>query len=177
MIDYSKMSKLELASFICSKLKENDIEVVLSGGACVEIYSKGNYTSLDIDLINRYNETFRKIKIVMEDLCFTEKEKYFIHENTDIFIEFPPGPLGIGDEIATETAELKTKFGVLRLLTPTDCIKDRLAAYYHWNDKQSLDQAIWIAENTEYNLNDIKQWSIKENSLDKFEIFIQKLGK
>jgi len=111
MIDYSKMSKLELASFICSKLKENDIEVVLSGGACVEIYSKGNYTSLDIDLINRYNETFRKIKIVMEDLCFTEKEKYFIHENT------------------------------------------------------------------EYDLNDIKQWSIKENSLDKFEIFIQKLGK
>jgi hypothetical protein len=32
--------------------------------------------------------------------------------------------------------------GVLKLLTPTDSVKDRLAANYHWEDRQSLEQGI-----------------------------------
>ena len=30
-------------------------------------------------------------------------------------------------------------------MTPTDSVKDRLAAYYHWNDQQALEQAIMVA--------------------------------
>ena len=30
----------------------------------------------------------------------------------------------------------------LGLLSPTDCVKDRLAAFYHWKDQQSLEPAI-----------------------------------
>ena len=39
-------------------------------------------------------------------------------------------------------SELKKRNKILKLLSPTDCVKDRLAAYYHWNDRQSLEQAI-----------------------------------
>lgn len=46
------MSMPELAGFLCEALKKKDIPVVLSGGSCVEIYSRGEYTSYDIDLIN-----------------------------------------------------------------------------------------------------------------------------
>jgi len=80
MIDIKNMSMPELASYICTKLEEKNIEVVLSGGSCVEIYSRGDYTSYDIDLINRYNDTFFKIKAVMEELGFKEEGKYFIYE-------------------------------------------------------------------------------------------------
>ena len=31
---------------------------------------------------------------------------------------------------------LRTQFGPLRIITPTQCILDRLAAYYHFNDNQ-----------------------------------------
>lgn len=111
MIDIKQMSMPELASFICSKLEENGIEVVLSGGSCVEIYSRGDYTSYDIDLVNRYNDTFFRIKSVMEDLGFKEKGKYFIYESTDYFIEFPSGPLGVGDAPVKEIEKLDTKCG------------------------------------------------------------------
>jgi len=34
----------------------------------------------------------------------------------------------------------------LCLLTPTDCVKDRLAAYFFWNDLQSLGQAVMVVK-------------------------------
>lgn len=173
MIDIKNMSMPELASYICTKLEEKNIEVVLSGGSCVEIYSRGDYTSYDIDLINRYNDTFFKIKAVMEELGFIEEGKYFIYEGTPFFIEFPSGPLGVGDAPVEKIEEIATKYGTLKLISATDCIKDRLAAYYHWKDEQSLSQAIWVAQKNEIDLKEIENWSKKEKSLDKFNIFLK----
>ena len=171
MIDIKNMTMPELASFVCSALEDKGIEVVLSGGSCVEIYSRGNYTSLDIDLINRYNDTFFKIKSVMEDLGFKEEGKYFVYKGTSYFIEFPSGPLGVGDAPVKDIEEITTKYGTLKLLTATDCVKDRLAAYYHWDDEQSLTQAIWVAQENKVAIDEIKSWSEQEKCLDKFEIF------
>ena len=171
------MSLQELGSFICSAFKVEDIHVVLSGGSCVEIYSRGEYTSWDLDLINQYNEQFKKIHVIMNTLGFKERDRYFVHEDTKYFIEFPSGPLGVGDAPVEEIAEIETEAGVLRLLTPTDCIKDRLAAYYHWNDEQCLQQAIWVAKQNDVDLQAIKEWSINEGSEQKYEIFYKKLKK
>ena len=175
MSDISKMTMPELASYVCEQLTSNNIHVVLSGGSCVEIYSQGDYTSYDIDLVNRYNEVFFKIKKVMESLGFVEEGKYFIYPDTKFFIEFPSGPLGVGDAPVKDINELRTSFGTLKLLTPTDCIKDRLAAYYHWDDEQSLTQAIWVAQKNEVNFKELKKWSIQESSLDKYNNFIKGL--
>jgi hypothetical protein len=165
------MDLKELGGLICDALIAKDIHVVLSGGSCVEIYSRGEYTSWDLDLINQYNEQFKKIHAVMKELGFKEHNKYFVHDDTKFFIEFPSGPLGVGDAPVENIAEIDTEAGVLRLLTPTDCIKDRLAAYYHWDDEQSLQQAIWVAQQNEYDLQSIKEWSIKEGSEAKYTIF------
>lgn len=167
----------ELASYVCSELEKSDINVVLSGGSCVEIYSRGDYTSYDLDLINRYNETFFKIKKAMLNLGFKEEGKYFIHEDTKYFIEFPSGPLGVGDEPVNKIDEIKTKYGILKLLTPTDCVKDRLAAYFHWDDEQSLTQAVWVASKNDIDLKNIEKWSIKEQSIEKFNNFKNNIEK
>ena len=175
MTNIKDMTMPELASYICTKLEENNIEVVLSGGSCVEIYSRGDYTSYDIDLINRYNDTFFKIKSTMESLGFKEEGKYFTYKDTKYYIEFPSGPLGVGDAPVEKIEEISTKYGILKLLTPTDCIKDRLAAYYHWDDEQSLQQAIWVAQQNEINFDDLKNWSAKEKSLLKYTNFLNGL--
>ena len=57
------------------------------------------------------------------------------------------------------------------MLTPTDCIKDRLAAYYHWDDEQCLQQAVWVAQQNEFDLESVREWSIKESAEDKFVVF------
>jgi hypothetical protein len=43
--------------------------------------------------------------------------------------------------------ELVTSTGILRIISATDCVKDRLAWYYHDNDKECLEQAVLVAEN------------------------------
>ena len=169
-----EMNVKELGSFICSALKAENIYVVLSGGSCVEIYSRGEYTSWDLDLINQYNEQFKKIHTLMTKLGFKEHDRYFVHEDTKYFIEFPSGPLGVGDAPVEEIAEIETEAGVLRLLTPTDCVKDRLAAYYHWDDEQCLQQAIWVTQQNTVDMEAIKQWSLKEKSEQKYLNFYHK---
>jgi len=55
MKSIGKMTMEELAAFVCEALEKEGIETVLSGGSCVELYSKGRYTSDDIDLVDRFN--------------------------------------------------------------------------------------------------------------------------
>ena len=171
MKSVKEMSMEELAAYVCSALEKEGIETVLSGGSCVQIYSQGKYTSDDIDLIDRFNGGHTKIKQVMINLGFKEYNRYFIHKDTQLFIEFPRGPLGVGDAPVNEIALKEEDTGILKLLTPTDCIKDRLAAYYHWDDLQSLEQAVWVAEQNECDLSSIEAWSMDEKMMEKYKIF------
>ena len=177
MKSIGQMSMEELAAYVCDTLEKEGIETVLSGDGCVELYSQGRYTSDDIDLIDRYNGGHRKIKQIMEGIGFQEykMKRYFVHEDTELFIEFPRGPLGVGDVPVKDVATRTTETGTLKLLTPTDCIKDRLAAYYHWNDEQSLDQAIWVAHKNEFDMKSIETWSLNEGMNAKFLAFKAKL--
>jgi hypothetical protein len=62
------------------------------------------------------------------------------------------------------------RVGVLAL-SPTDSCRDRLAAFYHWNDRQSLETAVAIARRRKIDLETIKDWSRKEGALPRFEEF------
>ena len=117
----------------------------------------------------------KKIKPIMIALGFSEYNRYFIHPDTKLFIEFPKGPLVIGNAPVKEISTRENGTGLLRLLTPTDCIKDRLAAYYYWDDLQSLKQAVWVAKQNIFNIQDIKTWSKEEGELSAFLVFEKKL--
>jgi len=179
MKSIANMSMEELAAFVCEALENEGIETVLSGGCCVELYSKGRYTSDDIDLIDRFNGGHRKIKEVMHKIGFEEykMKRYFVHKDTELFIEFPRGPLGVGDAPVNKVASRKTDTGTLKLLTPTYCIKNRLSAYYHWDNKQSLDQAVWVVEENKFDKDSIRIWSGNEGMDEKFMLFKEKLYK
>jgi len=172
------MSMEELGAFVCSALEKEGIDTVLSGGCCVEIYSHGEYTSDDIDLVDRFNGGHRKIKVVMEKIGFKEHKikRYFVHEDTELFIEFPKGPLGVGDAPIKEISSRKSETGILKLLTPTDCIKDRLAGYFYWDDEQNLEQAIWVAEANKFDILAVEKWSTDEGMSEKFEVFRKRVG-
>ena len=167
----------ELAAFVCAYLKENGIDVVLSGGACVSIYTKNIYQSYDLDFIENIPTSRKKIKEALQKIGFNEERRYFKHPETEIFLEFPPGPLSIGDEPVRGTIEKEFSTGLLRLISPTDCVKDRLAAYYHWSDRQSLDQAILVAQSCDIDLDEIERWSIKEGRSKEFADIRERLLK
>ena len=95
MKSVEKMTQGEIGAYIQSKLREKGIEVVLSGGAAVAIYSNNKYVSKDLDLVNIYGVNRRKIRGVMTAMAFYEEGRYFKHPDSQFFVEFPPGPLSI----------------------------------------------------------------------------------
>ena len=165
----ANMNEAELSAYIQSHLLKAGIDVVLSGGSVVTIYSNNKYVSKDLDLVNIYATKHGKIKASMLELGFQEKGKYFTHKETQLFIEFPAGPLAIGEEVINNIVEKEVETGILRIISPTDCVKDRLAAYYYWNDKQSLVQAEYVATAQNIDLKNIEEWSKREGMLNKFK--------
>ena len=154
----------ELAAFVCSHLKKHDINVVLSGGACVAVHAQGRFVSYDLDFIENLASGRRTLRKVLSAIGFAEEGRYFRHADTQFFLEFPAGPLAVGDEPPQELVVLHYETGDLTALSPTDCIKDRLAAYFHWNDMECLEQALLVARNAVINLPEIERWARKEGS-------------
>ena len=164
----SRMSVGELAAHVSSHLKRHGIDVVLSGGACVSIYSSGRYVSQDLDFIETRFATRKQIRNAMSLIGFTPENRYFKHPETTLLVEFPSGPLDVGKEPVSSISEIVFSTGVLRILSPTDCVKDRLAAFYHWDDMQSLEQAVLVTHANDVDLKEVARWSKAEGMSDAF---------
>jgi hypothetical protein len=169
------MSQAELAAYIQDSLLAEGIEVVLSGGSAVSFYSSDQYVSKDLDLINIGFAKRSKIKSVMETLGFHQQGRYFINAETIYFVEFPDGPLSVGEEPVKAVSEFALTTGTLRVLSPTDCVKDRLCAFYFWSDLQGLEQAVLVAQNQNIDMKEIQRWSKVEGKEKEFAVFKNKV--
>lgn len=173
-IDWKKFDIKQTATVICEYLRKNNIDAALVGGACVSIYSKNQYVSGDLDFITV--SSIKELTPILNKLGFHKKSgRHFENPDCNFFIEFPAPPLAIGNQPVDKLNILKNSLGKLYLLTPTDSVKDRLSGYFYWDDSQCLEQALMIAKNNKINLTKIRNWSKKENNLQKFKIFINKL--
>lgn len=165
----------EVAAIVSDALAQAEIIAVLSGGGVVSIYSDNEYESHDLDFISPSER--KKLAAVMYQLGFSEQDRYFIHPDTKYFIEFPSSPLMIGQEYIPyqDCAVISVGEGEIRLLTPTQCVMDRLAAFYHWNDRQSLDQALMVAKRHDIDFKKVKSWSKREGYSQKYTEFLDHL--
>ena len=169
------MTQVELAAYVQDALQRTGISVVLSGGSAVSFYSSNQYVSKDLDLINTNFARRRDIRSVMEQLGFQEKGRYFTNPESAYFVEFPDGPLAVGEEPVKEISDFKLTTGTLRVISATDCVKDRLCAYYFWNDQQGLAQAVLVTKGQRVDLKEVKRWSIAEGKEQEFGVFQSKL--
>ena len=170
------MSQMEVAAYVQDALRDEGIIVVLSGGSAASFYSLNKYVSKDLDLINLNFAKRNRIKAVMEKLGFGEGGRYFINPETQFFIEFPDGPLSVGEEPVKAVAEFELATGTLRIISATDCVKDRLCAFYFWKDQQGLAQAVLVSKSQKVDLKEIQRWSLTEGKEQEFEVFRKKLA-
>jgi len=167
----NELALCDLAALVCDACLKNTIDVVLSGGACVSIYTENQYASYDLDFVLRSPVPRKQIKQTMEKLGFREDGRHFRHPDNPYIVEFLLPPLSVGDEPVREVQEIRRKKMILRLLSPTDCVKDRLASFYHWADKPSLAQAVLVCRDAKVDLREVGRWSIHEGMKDKFQDF------
>ena len=170
------ISLKDLAIYISDYLTREGIDAVLTGGACVTIYTDNKYQSYDLDFVLLNYIKRNRLNKVLSKIGFYESGNNFKHEDTPYFIDFLSPPLSVGEEPVREVISLKKGKMVLKLLSSTDCVKDRLAAYYHWNDRQSLEQAVLVTRNNEVDLKELKRWSENEGMAAKFQHFLGKTG-
>jgi hypothetical protein len=161
-MDFSDTSIVELAAIVAEHLQQQGIEVVLVGGLAVEIYTDNLYLTKDIDMINTNYKKPAVLHKAMEELGFRKKGRVYINDTTDITVEFPSGPLSVGNEFITRTTFAKIAQRTIPILVIEDVVKDRLAAFIHWNDRQSLVQATAILLNHGLKPAAFKEFCVRE---------------
>ena len=165
-----------VASIVCDCLLKHGVDAVLSGGAVVSIYTNNEYESKDLDFISSCD--IKTIERALIEIGFLKSSgRHFTHPETEYFVEFPKPPLSIGNMPIKEWSTQNNKAGKLQLLTPTHSVMDRLAGYFHWNDKQNLDQALMVAKKHPIKIREIEEWSKSEGEIEKFEVFRGKLSR
>lgn len=177
MKSVAELNRAELAALVQERLRDNGIDEILSGGSCVSIYTDERYVSMDLDMIHTSLQAPRPdaVREVLQQLGFTEEGRYFKHPDTELFVEFPPGPPSVGEEPVRTIEERKESTGILRLLSPTECVKDRLASYFYFHDEQCLRQAVLVTQRNRVDLSEVRRWSISEGQDDKFQHYKNQL--
>ena len=164
----------QLGAIVCQALQDAGLDCFLSGGAVASIYSKNRFESYDLDFVS-YGDR-KKIARVMESLGFNkDRSRLFNHTDTVYMVEFPGTSLQIGDQPIREFATRVVNGKTLKLLTPTDCVKDRLAAYIHWKDRQGLEQAALVALNQRCKLSTIESFCKSEGVATAYQDFLTEL--
>ena len=166
----------ELAAIVSETLERAGVIATLSGGAAVSIYSDNKYQSEDLDFVTA--ALVGEIAEALEPLGFEHAGRprlsVFEHPKSKWYIEFPPAPLSFGGTYIdhSQCRLLKTTLGNLRIITPTQSVMDRLVAAAAWDEPQSLEQAILVAQhqNNELDWAELDAWVVKERITGKKEV-------
>jgi hypothetical protein len=154
----------ELAVIISEALEAAGITATLSGGGAVSIYSNNQYMSDDLDFVTSADPKILLKAITPLGFVQGSAKRLYEHPRTEWLVEFPAGPLGFGERTVDQRSIelLQTEFGALRVITPTLCVMDRLAAYLHWKDRQCWDQALLVCRSHLIDWDDIVNWAENE---------------
>lgn len=169
------MNRTDFAAAVVQQLEKHNISCVLVGGACVSIYTDERHASRDLDFISPYSH--EAVAKALAEIGFKKDGRYFVHADSELYVEFPTGPVAIGQSTVTPDGQLQVKDTIVKMYSPTQCVMDRLAAWFHWNDRRSLIHALWVCEKHPINLDKIKRWASKEGESAKLKQFIEEYKK
>lgn len=170
--NWSECNEEELWRFVAWHLEGEGIRSVLVGGAVVAIYTEGLYRSGDLDMVPDDLGRHR-LKAALSKIGFQPTQsRYFKHPDCPhLFLEFPRGPVEIGEQFPVIPDEIELEGRTLQLLSPTDSVKDRLAGYIHWKSRANFDQALLICRRQQdrVDLDAVRDWCVGEGGISAFE--------
>jgi len=165
----------EVAYEVCTALGRAGFTAVLTGGSAATFYAPEAYLSDDLDFVLALRGT--NGESALRQLGYERRGDFYLHASSRFLLEFPPGPLAVGDELVRTWSTHRHRGKVLHVLTPTDSCRDRLASFLFWNDFRGLEQALHVyrAQRRKVDLGSINAWCTRERQPDKFELFEHRL--
>ncbi len=169
------LSYRDAAAAICGQLEACGFDPILVGKSCAAIYSTKIMKPDCIEfVISEY--MVDEIEMVMKSLGYSHiGHRTYSGKKTPFQVSFQPPPICVGDNIVDSTGSIKTQKGMLKLLSPTDCARQRLAAYYRFGEPDALDDAVAVAMSHTLDMKLIEKWSHWEWASDKFNEFVSKI--
>ena len=93
----SALSSLtDVAFAICTALSEEGVVAVLTGGSAATYYAPEAYQSRDLDFVITIRGSGGAK--ALEKLGFQLKNGQYLHAKTSFTVDFPQGPLAIGED-------------------------------------------------------------------------------
>ena len=102
---------------------------ILVGGAAVVLYTGGAYVTGDLDFVG---DVPPAVASALKGAGFVKKGRHWIHEASQIFLEFPATSLAPGTEIAV----LEVSRSSILTLSPEEVVLDRLQSLVYWKHKE-----------------------------------------
>lgn len=176
--NYRKCTLEELWKHVAVHLESEEIGITLVGGGAATIYSKGKYISGDLDFVLdsmfiKHNQVEQKLK----KIGFIKDGVIYRHPDCKFTLEYKSPPIEIGEDSRVEP-EIIDQDGVsIKILTPTDCIKDRLNKYHLYKDYEAFDAAVSVAIEQGFVIEKVERFCRENNIQVVFEKFVLELGK
>lgn len=98
---------------------------VLVGGGAVEVYTRGAYTTHDLDFVAATSKTLAR---TLASLGFASDGRHWVHDELALIVEFPSSVLAPAESVSIEVDGTE-----LRVISVEDLIVDRLASWKHWS--------------------------------------------
>lgn len=125
----------ETAAIITSLLESQGILPVVVGGLAVEIYTRGQYSTLDIDLVSGRRDLARATFAL---LGFLQEGRHWYHPELQVAIEIPGEVLEGADREKVIRIHLPSG-RYLYVIGIEDIILDRLRACVHWRSSSDCE--------------------------------------
>ncbi|MFH1830349.1 MAG: hypothetical protein ABH871_06195 [Pseudomonadota bacterium] len=174
-VDYNKLSLRQTVAQIREHLEKAGFDPVLTGKACAGVYMGAQQKPKAIEFVvkeynvNELDDAMKKIGFKLTSMNTYENKR------SPFDIVFLPPPLTVGDDLVDDVVMVRARPGKVKLLNPTDCVRQRLSVYYRWGDADALAEAVQVAKRNDIDMELVKRWSEWEWASDRYEEFVKAL--
>ena len=141
-----------LVVWLQSLFEQDGTVPVLVGGAAVELYTVGAYTTGDVDLVGTVTP---RVARALTAAGFERHGRHWIHEASQLFVEFPASAL----DAQEEAGWIEFQGRRVLIISVEDLLVERLGAWQYW--KSSVDGAnalrLWRAQRERINEKRLKR--------------------
>jgi hypothetical protein len=156
---------VEVAAKASACLAEAGIQVVVVGGSAITVHAPEVYTSHDIDFAAINGTDRRAFGKALAQLGFRLEGRDYVHPDSSFSLDLVADTPLIDQRQVSKFATVETRFGPVRVFKFEDAIADRIAAFLHWGDSESL----YIAERVVQARAKSTKWKDLESALSQLD--------
>lgn len=152
--------RLHFAALLAKAGEASTDEFIVVGGSAIEIYTSGQYTSGDIDIVL---SPPRSVAKVLQEWRFKQQGRIWHSDELGIVLDFVKPPYTYD---VSKTQVLVTPYGAVRIAAIEDLFIKRLISAKWWREPGDLEHAKMLA----VLYRDRIDWKYVEDLAIKFEV-------